>query len=413
MKSESLWRDPEFMKLWVGQTISEIGSRITREGIPLTAVLLLHATPAQMGFLASLNGFAALLFGPVAGVTADRFRLRPVLIGTDLGRAAVLVSVPVLHYFGKLDMFALCVVMSLTAMLTTFFDVAYQSLLPSLVRRDQLLEGNAKLTMSLTTAEMIGPAATGVLVQSLSAPRAIALDAVSFVVSAISVALIRKPEVVKDHAHVDAVDWHEISAGFRATWHNPLLRAMAFRSATASFFFGFFATLYVLYAVQELKFTPVVLGVVVTLGGAGAFLGATFAHRIANRFSVGWTMIGATIVSGVLLLLVPLAPGPGWIAVACLGAGQLFGDVAYPVYGIHEATLRQSVTPANLLGRVTAFAQLLFKGLWPIGALVGGMLATLIGIRMTFVLCSIGVIGSSLWLVFSPVRRLTSHPSGS
>jgi MFS family permease len=167
----SLWRDPEFMKLWTGQTISEIGSRITREGIPLTAVLLLHATPAQMGFLASLNGFAALLFGPVAGVTADRYRLRPILIGADLGRAAVLITVPILHYLGKLDMLALCVVMSLTALFTTFFDVAYQSLLPSLVRRDQLLEGNAKLTMSLTTAEMIGPAATGVLVQWLSARR--------------------------------------------------------------------------------------------------------------------------------------------------------------------------------------------------------------------------------------------------
>jgi predicted MFS family arabinose efflux permease len=409
--SSGLWRDRDFLKLWAGQTISEIGSRITREGIPLTAVLLLQATPAQMGLLASLNGFGALLFGPIAGVVADRFRLRPILIATDLGRAGMLALVPLLYAQGQLTMTLLCVIMAGTAVFTTFFDVAYQSLLPSLVRRDQLLDGNAKLTMSLTTAEVVGPAGTGLLVQSLGAPRAIALDAASFLVSALSVALISPSrEVVKDRLRESSTDgFSEISAGFRLTFSNPILRALALRSATASFFYGFFATLYVIYAVQELRFTPVVLGVVVTLGGIGAFMGAIFAERIARRFSVGRTMIGAAVTSGVLSFLIPLAPGPGWVAVACLGAAQLFGDIAYPVYGIHEATLRQSITPPGLLGRVTAFAQLLFKGCWPVGALVGGTLATWFGMRMTFVVCAAGVLASAAWLVFSPVRGLVEH----
>jgi len=417
--SSGLWRDRDFLKLWFGQTISEIGSRITREGIPLTAVLLLHATPAQMGLLASLNGFGALLFGPIAGLVADRFRLRPILIATDLGRAGMLALVPLLYSQGQLTMTLLCVIMAGTAVFTTFFDVAYQSLLPSLVRRDQLLDGNAKLTMSLTTAEMVGPAGTGLLVQTLGAPRAIALDAVSFLVSALSVALISPGRekatkttfsVVKDPgASGEAGVFAEISAGFRLTFANPILRALALRSATASFFYGFFATLYVIYAVQELRFTPVVLGVVVTLGGIGAFMGAIFAERIARRFSVGRTMIGAAVTSGVLSFLIPLAPGPGWKAVACLGAAQLIGDIAYPVYGIHEATLRQSITPPALLGRVTAFAQLLFKGCWPVGALVGGTLATWFGMRMTFVVCAAGVLASAAWLVFSPVRGLVEH----
>ncbi len=404
----SLWRDREFLKLWTGQTISEIGSRISREGIPLTAVLLLHATPGQMGILASMNGFAALLFGPAAGIVADRFRLRPLLVGADLGRAAMLALVPLLYANGLLNMFALYAVIGCTAVFTTFFDVAYQSLLPSLVDRDKLLEGNAKLTLSMTTAEMIGPASTGMLVQWLGAPRAIALDAISFLVSAASVWLIRKPELVKE-LHPDGFNWREISAGFRTTFHDPILRALAMRSATASFFYGFFATLYVLYAVQALGFTPLVLGVIVTLGGFGAFLGSVFAARIASRFSVGRTMIGAALSHGLLSLLIPLAPGPGWIAMVCMGSSQLFGDIAFPVYGIHEATLRQSITPPALLGRVTACAQLLFKACWPIGALVGGALATAFGMRMTFVLCSMGVLASSLWLVFSPVRRLVSH----
>ena len=403
--NKSLWHDPEFLKLWTGQTISEIGSRITREGIPLTAVMLLHATPAEMGLLASLNGFAALVFGPLAGIAADRFRLRPMLIWSDLGRAAVLAMIPFLHAKALLTMAALCAVMAAVAVLTTFFDVAYQSLLPSLVHRHQLLEGNSKLTMSMTTAEMIGPAATGALVQWLGAPRAIAIDAVSFLFSALSVALIRKPEVAKI-VHEDSWNWHELSAGGRETFAHPILRAMALRAASVSFFFGFFSTLYVLYAIRELQFTPIILGIVVALGGVGGFLGSIYAARIAERFSVGTTMIGASLVSGALLLLIPLAPGPGWLAIVCLGAAQLFGDVSYPVYAIHEVTLRQSIAAPHLLGRITAFAQLLFKGFWPVGALAGGALATSIGIRPTFVICSVGVLASTLWLYFSPLRTL-------
>ena len=358
-----------------------------------------------MGLLASLNGFAVLVFGPLAGIAADRWRLRPILVWSDLGRAAVLALIPLLHSQGELSLTALGFVMAGVAILTTFFDVAYQSLLPSLVRRDQLLEGNSKLTMSMTTAEMIGPASTGALVQWLGAPRAIALDAFSFLLSALSILLIRKPETVKT-SHEDVWNWHELSAGYRETFAHPILRAMALRAATASFFFGFLSTLYVLYAIRELQFTPLILGFVVALGGVGGFFGSVFAHRIGERLSVGTAMIGASIVSGVLLLLIPLPAGPGWFAIFCLGAAQLFGDVSYPVYSIHEVTLRQSIAAPELLGRITAFAQLLFKSMWPLGALVGGALAAGIGIRATFAVCSLGVLCSTLWLIFSPIRGL-------
>ena len=239
----------------------------------------------------------------------------------------------------------------------------------------------------------------------MGAPRAIALDALSFVISAISVALIRTPEVAKPQRE-DAWNWRELSAGCRETFAHPILRALALRSATASFFFGFFSTLYVLFAIRELRFTPPILGFVVALGGVGGFAGSVFAERIGRRLQVGTAMIGASLLNGFLLLLVPLSPGPGWMAILCMGAAQLFGDVAYPVYGIHEVTLRQSIAPAHLLGRITAFAQLLFKTCWPIGALVGGALATSIGIRATFLVCSAGVLASTLWLVFSPLRTL-------
>src|SRR5436305_2656742 len=189
-----LWTNPDFVKLWTGQTISELGSRVSREGIPLTAVLVLHAGTVQMGFLTALGGASVLVFGLIAGVWVDRLRRRPLLIATDLGRAAILASVPLAAVAGVLRMEQLYAVAALAGILTVFFDVAYQSYLPTLVLREQILEGNSKLALSASIAEIAGPGVTGVLVQTITAPIAILFDAVSFLFSALMVLLIRKPE---------------------------------------------------------------------------------------------------------------------------------------------------------------------------------------------------------------------------
>jgi MFS family permease len=410
-RPRNLWTNRDFVKLWSGQTISELGSRITREGIPWTAVLVLHAGTVQMGFLAALGGAAMLVFGLVAGVWVDRLRRRPILIGADLGRAAILASVPAAAVAGVLSMGQLYAVAALAGILTVFFDVAYQSYLPALVAREQILEGNSKLALSSSIAEIAGPGLTGVLVQLITAPIAILFDAVSFLFSALMVVLIRKPEPPAEPREPEHLVT-ETLAGVRFIFREPVLRALGLRSATTFFFMGFFGPLYVLYAIEILHLRPALLGVVIAMGGVGAMVGSVVAPRLVERFGLGRTFVVASLVQGLTNLLIPLAglvgtPGTLQVlAVACLMVPQLFGDMAFMVYGINEITLRQTVAPEHVLGRVNAGMQLLARGIWPIGSLAGGFLAAALGVRATLALAAAGVVLSTLWLIASPLRRV-------
>ena len=401
----SLWRDRDFLKLWAGQTISEVGSRITREGVPITAVMMLHASPVDMGLLTALGGIATLLVAPLAGVIADRYRLRPILIAADLGRALVIAMIPIAAANGFLRLWTLYVVIAAAGVLSVLFDVGYQSLTPTLVDKSRILEANSKLAMSASTAEAIGPALSGSLIQLLTAPIAMALDAASFLVSAGSLVMIRKPETVKP-AVEHWPSFRELTAGFRFVFAHPILRPLAQRAATTSFFWGFFAALYVLYAIDYLKFSPFILGIVVTLGGVSSLIGSSVIPWVGRRLQPGTTLIAAALLQGLASLFIPFAPGPGLVAILCMGASQLLGDVSFPVYAVQELTIRQTLAPENMLGRVNAAMQLLFRGILPVGALAGGTLAQYVGVKPTLFVCSLGILLSNLWLVFSPVRTL-------
>ncbi|MBL8227744.1 MAG: MFS transporter [Bryobacterales bacterium] len=403
--SRSLWRNPDFLKLWTGQTISEIGSRITRDGLPFAAVTLLGATPTQMGVLIALGGIASLIAGPLAGMLADRYRRLPLLIWSDVGRAVILAIVPLAALQGWLSLHVLYIVVAAAGLLTIVFDVAYQSLLPSLVPKEQLLEGNAKLALTASTAEMIGPALAGMLIQLLTAPVAILADSLSFLASAASIIAIRTREDVRPTPHDDS-DWRDSLAGMPYVFRHDVLRPLALRAATASFFFGFFSTLYTLFAVRELGISAAALGIVIAIGGGSNFLGAMLAEHTHRWMPLGRTLTLTACLPGMIMMLIPLARGPV-SGVIVLGLAQLLGDIAYPIYHIHELTLRQKIAPPELLGRVNACVQMLFKGIWPIGALVGGLLASNIGPRATLFLAGLGVAASTLWLVFSRVRSLT------
>jgi MFS family permease len=229
-----LWRHRDFLKLWLGQTISEIGSRITREGVPLTAVIVLGAAPFPMGVLASLSGISTLVFGPIAGLWVDRHCRRPTLIAADLGRAVVLATVPLAAALRALHMRQLYIVAALTGILTVFFDVTYQSYLPSLVERERVLEGNSKLALGSSMAEIAGPGLTGMLVQLITAPTAILVDALSFLWSALMVWLIRKPEPNPAPPRGEPRTWHELAAGLRTVAGHPVQRAIARQAATGN-----------------------------------------------------------------------------------------------------------------------------------------------------------------------------------
>jgi Na+/melibiose symporter-like transporter len=408
MSSGSLWRDREFLKLWVGQAISQIGSRITRTALPFAAVLVLGAGPFEMGVLGGVSAAAILLFGLFAGAWADRLRRRPILIAADLGRAAALASIPIAAMRGALTMTQLYAVAGMTGLMTVLFDVSYQAYVPSLVKRENLLAANARLALSESIAEVSGPGLAGFLVQALTAPVAIAFDAVSFLVSAVSIALVRRPEPPP----AERADTHilqEIADGLGTSWRNPYLRAMMLHAATGWLFAGFFASLYPLFTVKTLGLAPSVIGVVVACGGAFAVVGATLSERIVRRLGLGAAFIGAVAFTNFTTFLHPMAHGSVAVCCAFLVAGQL-GDFAYPTFNISQMSLRQAVAPPERLARVNSAMNLMLNGIIPVGAFAGGALAEVIGVRAAMFVGGAGYAVATLWLVCSPIRHLRELP---
>jgi MFS family permease len=399
-----------FRKLWAGQAISQLGSGITAYALPLAAVLLLGASPIQMGMLSGVSAAAVLGFSLFAGAWADRLRRRPILIAADLGRGLVLATIPLAAVLHRLTMGHLYFVAAATAILTVLFDVSYHAYLPTLVGRDELVERNSNLALTESIAEIAGPGLAGVLVQLITAPMAILFDAVSFFCSAVSLWLIRAPEP-RPAPTSDRHLGREISEGLRAVWHDPILRALARRKATASFFLGFFTSLYVLFAIRELHLSAALMGAIIAVGGASNLLGSLGAKRLTSALGFGRTLIAAALLTGIASLLPPLAHGSVAACAAILIVAQSC-DAGWSVYQINETSLRQAVTPNELLGRVNAAMHLLFRGVLPMGAMTAGVMAEAMGVRGTMGVGAVGLLVSTLWLVFSPVLQLGELPRG-
>jgi len=291
--------------------------------------------------------------------------------------------------------------------LSLIFDVADRAYLPGLVRRDQIIEANSKLSATGSLAEVGGPAIAGVLVQALTAPIAIAFDALSFLWSAGCLGLIRKPETrhIPEAGHEAHNMWREIGEGLRAIWHDGILRALALSAVTRGFFGWFFAALYAFYAIEELGLNTGVVGLLVSAGGVGALVGAGLAGRVARRFGTGPVLLIASLAGAACNLFVPLAAGPYFLVIAAMLFAQFFGDIAWEVYAINEVTLRQLVVPPRLMGRANATMQFLTGGAGPIGALVAGALAQATSARLALLVAVLGMLAATLWLVFSPLWR--------
>ncbi len=407
----TLWRHPDFVKLWTGQTISKFGSHITSVALPFTAVLTLKAAPVQMGVLTALGSLPVLLIGLPAGAWVDRLRRRPILIAADVGRALLLLSIPIAAVLNTLRIEQLYLVALLAGALTVFFDVADPAFLPAVVPSERLVEGNSKLGASDSLAEIAGPALAGGLVQWLSAPFAVAIDAATFLFSALSLSVIRAREPQPQQQAARQSIRGAIVEGLRLVLHHPLLRALAGTMATFTFFGNFIGTLYFIYLSTALHVPAAAVGILVGLGGVGAFFGALLAEPLVRRLGLGKTLIAAMTFYGCTGLILPLAGGPTPVVVGMLAASQLIGDVAISIYLINDISLRQSAIPSSMLGRANASMQVLERGIGPAGALLAGILGSsaLLGMRGTILIGVLGVIVSSLWLVFSPVRTLRTH----
>jgi len=402
-----LWEHAEFRKLWAAQTVSFVGSQVTLLALPLAAVLTLHASSAQMGLLRAVS-LAPTLLGLVAGVWVDRVHRRPILILADLGRAVLLGTIPLAAFAGSLSIGHLYLVAVLTGILTTFFDVAQASLLPMLVARERLVEGNSKLEVSRSMAMIVGPGLAGPLVQLMTAPIAIGVDALSFLGSAVFLALMRTPEPAPTPPEEQSSLWSDMADGLRMVWQHPLLRSMALSLSVYNFFSSLIAAVYVLYVVGQLKLPPTVVGLIYILGSVSFLIGATGAQRVARRFGVGPTIVWGAGVSDAGALLIPLASGSAVTTVLLLIAAQCVATLAGPITAITQLSLRQTATPDRLQGRVNGAMQAIALGMSPAGALAGGAFGGVLGLHATMLIGAIGMQAGFLILLLSPLRRLAS-----
>jgi MFS family permease len=347
-----------------------------------------------------------ILVGLFAGTWADRTRRRPIMVVTDLARAMLLLSIPLAALFGLLTIWQLYTVLFLSGICSTFFDVANVSYLPSLIGRAQLVSANSRIVASASVANAAGQGLAGGLIQLLTAPIALIVDACSLALSAVLMQAIRAREPAPASLSRRANMRQEIAQGLHPLYRDPMLRSVVGSSTIYLFFSSIMLAVYVLYATRELHIRPVVLGVIFGAGGAGAVLGALLAAWLTRRLGIGRVMISANLLSGLFILLIPVAGALPTAAALILGIAQFVSQMMGAVFYINQTSLLQIVTPDNLRGRINASYRFLTMGALPLGSLLGGALGATIGLRDTLAVGGLGMLLPVVWLLVSPLRTL-------
>jgi MFS family permease len=413
----SLLRHPDFVRLWTAETISQFGTQVSALAIPFVAIEILDASTFEVALLNVVDFLPFLLIGLPAGVWVDRLRRRPVMIAGDLGRALALATIPVAFALGVLTVLQLYVVGFAVGVLTVFFDVAYQSYLPSVVARDQLQEGNAKLEISRAGAQVVGPGLAGILIGILRAPMAVAIDALSFVGSALFLLLIRRPEPAPEGHHEVGQPRpgmrREMAEGLRYVLGHAYLKNIAACTATSNLFSTAAGAVLLVFVVRELGMTAQSIGLAFSIGATGALLGALVANRVSARLGVGWTIIAFAAIAGPALLPLGLAPvgTPTAVLVALVAFSGFVGGLSMVIYNVAQVSLRQAVTPTRMQGRMNATMRWFVWGTIPIGALLGGVLGSVLGVREAVLIGALGEIVAVLPVLFSPVRHIREMPA--
>jgi MFS family permease len=404
-----LWRHPDFIKLWSAETVSQFGTQFTQLALPLVAIDVLHVSAFQVAALTTVQFLPFLLVSLPAGVWVDRLRRRPILVVGDLSRALLLGSVPVAYWLGELTMAHLYIVGFLVGIATVFFDVAYQSYLPSLVERQQLIDGNAKLEISRAAAQLGGPGLAGIVIDFLRAPAALAFDAISYVGSALFIFGIRKAE---SSVRTDAPRRRmreELREGLRYVLTHPFLKNIAACTALFNFWGNMGFAVLLVFARRELHLSPLAIGLAFTLSNVGPLIAAFNADRISSRLGVGRTIIAASIIGGPMFLVIPFLP-EGNAALAFLIPAFVVGGVANVIYNVTQVSLRQAITPERIQGRMNSVMRFIVWGTIPLGAIIGGVLASKIGVKETLIVSGIGCCLPFLPVLFSPVRDIKEMP---
>ncbi|MET8760485.1 MFS transporter [Lentzea sp. NPDC004782] len=406
----ALWGHPDFRRLWLGDTISQFGASIGSTVIPLLAAGVLNATPFEMGLLAAASMMAFLVIGLPAGVWVDRMRRKPLMIAMDVVRATLMLSVPVAWWLGLLGLPQLIVVSLAVGVCTVFFDVAYQSYLPSLVGRGQLLEGNSKLQASLQVAEASGPAVGGYAAQFLGAANGVLATGLGYLSSAFFLVRIKTVEPAPER-HADPHLRREIAEGLRFVFGNVTLRRIVACTGTSNFFHGVQSAVMILFLLDVARLSEGTAGLLLSAGGIGGVIGAGLAHRIGLLVGQARMIWLIPLLTWPFALLLPFASA-GWGLVLPM-IGQAVTVSGIVVYNIGQVSYRQAICPDHLLGRMNASIRWVVWGSTPLGALLGGGLGSWIGIVPTLWVALTGSVGGMAWVLLSPLRTMRDLPSAA
>lgn len=415
LRRRSLWRNGDFLKLWTASTISLFGSQISAIAIPAIAIITLNVSPFEAALLGFFEMLPFILFTLPAGVWVDRLRRRPILIAGDLGRAIALATIPIAFTAGVLTVWQLYVVAFVTGILTVFFDVADQSYLPSLLEADQLIDGNSKLQISVSAAQIGGQGLGGAIIGLVTAPFAVIADAVSFLASAGLISIVRKRERLPE-PHADAESGprpgmrQEIAEGLRYVLGSRYLRHIAACTGTSNLFSSILFSIFLVYAFRTLGLSPLTIGLIGGLANLGFMGGALIAGRLATRLGLGRTIVLSSLVGGLAELAIPLAPESAQ-AIPFIFFAQFIGGAIQGIYNVNQVSLRQAITPERMQGRMNATMRFIVWGTMPIGLIVGGVLGSTIGLHATIWVGAIGGVFAFVPVLLSPVFRLREIPT--
>ncbi len=408
---DGLWRNPAFLRFWAADTVSVFGSLITRIALPFTAILMLNASAFEVSLLVLADLVPSCVVGLPVGVWVDRVRRLPLMIVSDVMRAAVLVSIPIAAAFDALTLAQLYAVSFVASALTVLFNVAQVSILPALVSREDLLEANSKTSATQSISEIGAFGIGGWLVQLLSGPGAILVDAVSFLASAVMLRSVAVNETAPA-TEVRSAMRREIVAGLDYVWHQPLLRTTALASMALLFGLSIFGTIISLFALKELGFEAGPLAMIFAVGGVSSLMGSVLVGPVTRALGVGPAMIVGLLVAGLLLLPLVLAQGHGASAAVWLAVQQL-GDGAVLVFLINEVSLRQTIVAPGLMGRVNSSVGFLRSIARLSGVLVAGVAGEIIGLRATLGLGGAIVTLAAIFLALTSLSSLKAMPAGA
>jgi MFS family permease len=411
VRPASLWRDGNFLTMWSGQALSQFGEQVSLLGMPVLAVVLLQSTALEVGVLNAAGLAAFLLIGLPAGAWIDRMRKRHVMIAADVVRAIALASIPVLWAFGVLHIWQLYAVAFVIGVATVFFDVSYQSIIPSLVPQKQIAEANGKLEATAQVAHLTGPAIAGALIGLVSAPFAMITTAGTYAASFVALTFTKDHERLRP-AHEHEPLLHEIREGLRWVFGNPALRRIVGTTATSNLFNTITITMLPLFLLRELGFNAATLGLILSLGAVGGVLGAVATPHLVRRVGEGPAIPLGAIGFSVVGLMIPIAAMVPTAALPVLIAGEFVSSFAVLVYNITQVTFRQRITPPRLLGRMNASIRFVVWGVMPIASLVAGGLGTWLGVVPTMWIGAIGQLAAAVFVVTGPFWGMRELPGG-